>query len=144
MDADHSMMWSGVWGRTARLGWRISFTAVGGAVRDSEGLLDQRFNNLRLRHRLDHLPLDEDLALAVTGRHPEISLSRLTRSIDDASHDGDPKRSVESFQTRSDLVCQAVHIDLGASARRAGDNLEFAWPQVQRLQDVRAHLDFLN
>src|SRR5579859_4829957 len=42
---------------------------------DSHGLFDQRLHDLRLRHGLDHLALDEDLALAVTRRNAEVRLA---------------------------------------------------------------------
>src|SRR5262252_5247885 len=36
------------------------------------GLLDQPLDDLRLRHRRDHLPANEYLALSVPGCHPQV------------------------------------------------------------------------
>ena len=46
---------------------------------DPHGLLDERLDDLRLGHGLDHLALDEDLALAVAGGDAEVGLARLAR-----------------------------------------------------------------
>lgn len=39
---------------------------------ESSGVVDQRFDDLRLRHRLDDFALDDDLSLAVAGGHTEV------------------------------------------------------------------------
>src|SRR5262249_30045433 len=55
-----------------------------------------------------------------------------------------PKRHVEAVQAGGDLVGQRIDVDLGATARRAGHDFEGTWPQVQRLEDLIADLDFLD
>src|SRR5690606_40764957 len=45
---------------------------------DAQGLLDQVLHDLRLRHGLDDLALDEDLPLAVAGGHAQVGLAGLT------------------------------------------------------------------
>src|SRR5262245_6179245 len=111
---------------------------------DSHGLFDQRLDDLRLRHGLDHLTLDEDLPLAITGRDAEVRLARFTGTIDDTAHHRDAQRHLHALQAGGDLVGQRVDVDLGAPARRAGDDLERARPQVERLQDLVADLDLFD
>ena len=47
---------------------------------DPHRLLDERLDDLRLRHGLDDLAPDEDLALAVAGGDAEVGLARLARA----------------------------------------------------------------
>ena len=94
------------------------------ALGDPHGLLDQGLDDLRLGHGLDHLALDEDLALAVAGRDAEVGLAGLARAVDDAAHDGDPQRHLHALEAGGHLVGQLVDVDLRAAARRARDDLE--------------------
>ena len=98
----------------------------------------------RLGHGLDDLALDEDLALAVAGGDAEVGLAGLARTVDDAAHDGDAQRHLHALEAGGHLVGELVDVDLGAAARRAGDDLELARAQVERLQDLDADLDLLD
>ena len=89
-------------------------------------------------------PLDEDLPLAVAGRDAEVGLAGLARAVDDAAHDGDPQRHLEPSRPAVTSLGERVDVDLRAPARRAGDDLELARPQVQRLEDLDADLDLLD
>ena len=111
---------------------------------DLHRLLDQGLDDRVLRHGLDDLALDEDLALAVAGGHPEVGLAGLPRAVHHAAHDGDAQRHLHAGEPGGDLVGELVDVDLGAPARRAGDDLQLARPQVERLQDLRADLDLLD
>ena len=86
---------------------------------DAHRFLDQSLDDLRLGHRLDDLALDEDLALAVAGRHTEVSLTCFTRSVHDATHDGHAQRDLHAFEAGRDLVGKCVDIDLCTATRRA-------------------------
>jgi hypothetical protein len=97
-----------------------------------------------LGHRLDDLALDEDLALAVAGGDSEVGLAGLARAVDDAAHDGHPQRHGQSLQAGGDLLGEGVDVDLGATARGAGDDLQLARLETQRLQDLVADLDLLD
>src|SRR5690606_20137187 len=108
--------------RDARLGAVDRLHAFG----DAHGLLDQGLHDLRLGHRLDHLALDEDLALAVAGRDAEVGLAGLPGAVDDTTHDRDPQGHLHALEAGGDLLGQLVDIDLGASAGRARDDLELA------------------
>src|SRR6478672_11090732 len=110
----------------------------------THGLLDERLDDLRLGDGLDDLALDEDLALAVAGRDAEVGLAGLPRAVDDAAHDGDAQRHGHALEPRGDLVGELVDVDLGATARRAGDDLELAGLEVERLEDLVADLDLLD
>src|SRR5699024_3833448 len=90
---------------------------------------------------LDDLALDKDLALAVARGHPEVGVAGLARAVDHAAHDGHPERDAPAFEPCGDLVGELVHVYLRPTARRAGDDLELARAEVQRLQDLRADLD---
>src|SRR5690606_9093828 len=111
---------------------------------DPHRLFDQRLHDLRLRHRLDDLALDEDLPLAVARRHAQIGLTGLTRTVDDTAHHRHPQRHVHPRQTRRDLLGQLVHIHLRPPARRTRHDLQPPLPQPQRLQDLIADLDLLH
>ena len=112
--------------------------------REAVRLFDEGGDDLGLRHGLDDLALDEDLALAVAGCHAEVGLAGLARSVDDAAHDGDAQRHGHALEAVGDVVGELVDVDLGATAARAGDDLELALAQVQRLQDLQADLDLLD
>src|SRR4051812_47789638 len=111
---------------------------------EPHGLLDQRLHDLALRHRLDDLALDEDLALAVAGGDTEVGLTGFARPVDDAAHHGDTEGDGQALEARGHLLGEGVDVDLGAAAGRARDDLEAALPQVQRLEDREAHLDLLD
>lgn len=111
---------------------------------DAVGLFDESLDDHGLGHGLDDLALDEDLALAVAAGHTEVGLTGFTGTIDDAAHDGDAQRNFHAFETGRDLVRQGVDVDLGASAGRAGDDLELAWLEVEALQDLVADLDLFD
>ena len=111
---------------------------------DAHGLLDEGLHDLRLGDGLDDLALDEDLALAVAGGDAEVGLAGLTRAVDDAAHHGDAQRHLEAVETGGDLLGQLVDVDLGAAAGGAGDDLEAARLEVERLQDLEADLDLLD
>src|SRR3989449_6463814 len=89
-----------------------------------------------LGHGLDDLALDEDLALAVAGRDAEVGLAGLARAVDDAAHDGDAERHLHALQAGGHLLGERVDVDLGTAARRAGDDLELAGAEGQRLEDL--------
>src|SRR4051794_38005154 len=108
------------------------------------GLLDERLHDLRLRHGLDDLALDEDLPLAVARGDAQVGLAGLARAVDDAAHDGHPQRDLEPVETGGHLVGELVDVDLGAPARGAADDLQTALAQVQRLEDLVADLDLLH
>jgi hypothetical protein len=55
-------------------------------------------------HCLDHLAAYEDLTFAIAGRDAEVRLARLAGAIDDATHNGNPERHLEPFQSGSYLV----------------------------------------
>src|SRR5258705_12489116 len=105
-------------------------------VSDSHGLFDQSLDDLRLRHGLDDLTLDEDLPLAVSGRDTEAGLTRLTRTVHDAAHHRDAQWEIEPVQSGGDGVGQRVDVDLRASAPRAVHDLESPAPQPPRLPDL--------
>src|SRR6478735_4345776 len=111
---------------------------------EAHGLLDERLDDLRLGHGLDDLALDEDLALAVAGGDAEIGLAGLARTVDDAAHDGHAQRHGHPLEACGHLVGERVDVDLGATARRARDDLELARSQVEALQDLDADLDLLD
>src|SRR6478736_1485687 len=114
------------------------------ALGDAHGLLDQGLDDLRLGDGLDDLALDEDLALAVARGDPEVGLARLAGTVDDAAHDGDAQRHLQAVESGGDLLGELVDVDLGAAAGRAGDDLEAARLEVQRLQDLEPDLDLLH
>src|SRR4029453_12818526 len=103
---------------------------------DSQCLFDQRLDDLRLRHGLDHLALHEDLPLAVSGRDSEVCIARLAGTVDDTAHHSNAQREVEPVQPGGDSVGKRVDVDLCAAARRARHDLESAGPQVKRFQDL--------
>src|SRR6478735_5432837 len=111
---------------------------------ETHRLLDERLDDLRLGDGLDDLALDEDLALAVAGRDPEVGLAGLPRAVDDAAHDGDAQRDRHALEAGGDLVGERVDVDLGAAARGARDDLELARAQVEALEDLDADLDLLD
>src|SRR4029453_14623252 len=59
---------------------------------DPQRLFDQGLYDLGFRHGLDHLALDEDLPLAVSGRDTEVGLARLAGTVDDTAHHRDAQR----------------------------------------------------
>ncbi len=61
-----------------------------------------------------------------------------------AAHHGHPQRHLHPGEPGGDLVGQLVHVHLGPPAGRAGDDLQLARSQVQRLQDLGADLDLLD
>src|SRR5690554_6809163 len=117
---------------------------AGHVLREARGLLDQRRHDLRLGHGLDDLALDEDLALAVAGCDTQVGLASFTRSVHDAAHDRDAQRHRHVLEPLRHLIRERVDVDLGAAAARAGDDLELALAQVERLQDLQADLDLLD
>ena len=118
----------------------------GGAhlVGQAVGLVDQRLHDLGLGHGLDDLALDEDLTLAVARRDAQVGLARLARAVHHAAHHGDAQRHGHALQPLGHVVGERVDVDLRAAARRAGDDLELALAQVERLQDLQADLDLLD
>src|ERR1700710_2194850 len=74
------------------------------AFGDPHGLLDQGLHDLRLRHGLDDLPLDEDLALAVARGDAEVGLARLAGAVDDTPHDGHAQRDLEALEPGGPLL----------------------------------------
>src|SRR4051812_268548 len=111
---------------------------------DAHGLLDEGLDDLRLGNGLDDLALDEDLALAVARGDTEVGLARLAGTVDDATHDGDAQRHLQAVEPGGDLLGELVDVDLGTAAGRAGDDLEAARLEVERLQDLEADLDLLH
>src|SRR6266508_6755987 len=124
----------------------LSWLSVCGAhlVRDAHGFFDKGLDDLGLGDGLDDLALGEDLALAVSGGDAEVGLAGLAGAVHDAAHDCDAERDLHALQAGGHLVGELVHVDLGATAGRAGDDLELALAQVQRLQDLQADLDLLD
>src|ERR1700744_2246957 len=129
------------YGHNWRTACRWSSIHLGG---QSHGLFDQRLDDLRFGHGFDHFTADEDLALAVTRGNAEVGLASLPRAVDHTAHHGHPQRHIEPVQTGGDFVGQFVNVDLGATARRAGHDLEAPRPKVQRLENLGADLDFLD
>src|SRR6185312_1104506 len=107
------------------------------AFGELHGLLDEGLDDRVLGHRLDHLALDEDLPLAVAGRDAEIGLPRLPRPVDHTTHHRDPQRHLHAREPGGDLVGELVDVDLRPPARRAGDDLQLARAQAERLEDLR-------
>src|SRR5690606_5591569 len=103
--------------------------------REAVRLLEQGRHDVGLRHGLDDLALDENLALAVARRDAEVCLARLARAVDDAAHDGDAKRHGEPLETSGDLVGKSVDIHLGTPTARARHDLELALAQIQALKN---------
>src|SRR5690606_36371036 len=124
-------------------GFPVAF-GVAVLLGDAQGLGDEGLDDLWFGDGLDDLPLHEDLSLAVAGRHREVGLPRLARAVHDASHHRDPQRHFQPLQARRDLVGQFVDVHLCPPARRAGDDLQLAWTEVQRLQDLVAALHLLD
>src|SRR4029453_170637 len=61
-------------------------------LREPHRFVDKGLDDIGFFHGLDHLATDEDLALAVAGGDPEIRFPRLSGSVDNTAHHGDPKR----------------------------------------------------
>src|SRR5262245_4557595 len=101
------------------------------ALGQAERLLDQDLDDLRLRHGLDDLALDEDLALAVARCDAEVRLAGLAGTVDDATHDRHPQRSGEAVQRGLDLVGEGVDVDLRPTAGRTGDDLQTALAKAE-------------
>ena len=100
---------------------------------DALGLGDEGLDDLVLGHGLDDLALDEDLPLAVAGGDAQVGLAGLAGAVDDAAHDGHAQRHGQVLQAGGDGVGELVDVHLGAAAGRAGDDLELARAQVERL-----------
>src|SRR5436309_2704530 len=81
---------------------------------------------------------------AVAGRHAQVGLPRLAGAVDDAAHHGDPQRNGHALETGLDLLGEGVDVDLGPAAGGAGDDLEAALAQVERLEDGEPDLDLLD
>ena len=89
------------------------------SLREPHRLIDKGLDDVGLFHSLDHLAADEDLALAVARSDPEICLPRLSRSVDHATHHGNPERNLQPLQPSSYLVGELVDITPG-HGRRTG------------------------
>src|SRR6478736_651287 len=81
------------------------------ALGDLHRLFDERLDDLRLRHGLDDLALDEDLALAVARRDAEVGLAGLAGSVHDTAHDGDPQRHLHALEPGGHTLRERVDVD---------------------------------
>src|ERR1700742_3637138 len=79
--------------RTARC-FVGTLAGIAHLVGQPHGLFDQRLDDLRFGHRLDHFTANEDLAFAISRRDAEVGFTGLARTVDDAAHHGDPQRHV--------------------------------------------------
>src|SRR5690606_31013860 len=87
----------------------------------------------------------DDLSLAVAGRNAEVGFAGLTGAIDDAAHDRDAHGDVDdAVEGLLDVLGEGPDVDLGTPARRAADDVEAGFAQVQRLEDLDAGLDLLD
>ncbi len=82
-------------------------------------------------------------ALAVAGRDAEIGLPRLAGPVHDAAHDRDPQRDRHVLEPLGHVVRELIDVDLRPPARRAGDDLELALAEAERLQDLQPDLHLL-
>src|SRR5262249_39511844 len=111
---------------------------------EPDRLFDQGLDDLGLGYGLDDLALDEDLALAVAGRDPEVGLAGLPGTVHDAAHDRDPQRYREILERGVYLVGERVDVHLCPAAGRAGDDLQSPFAQAERLEDLVTDLALLD
>ena len=99
------------------------------------GPLDELLDHLRFGHHGDVLALDEQMATLVAGGDPEVGIGGLAGTVHDAPHHGDLQRDLRSAKRLHRLVGDGDHVDLGAPARRAGDEIDvLALTQTQGLE----------
>src|SRR5687768_13931311 len=130
-----------------RSAFALTVAPGGGALRvDLLGFLDETLDEAILRDLLDHLALHHEEALPLAGGDPEIGLARLAGSVHHASHDRHADRNLQplSLDRVLDLLGQAEHVDLGAAAAWACDEVEAPLAKAERLQDLRPHLHLLD
>ncbi len=107
---------------------------------------DQPSHELGLRDLVDDLALDDEESLPLARRDAEVRLARLARTVHDAAHDRDADRRLQplALERLVHLLRETEHVHLGATARRARDEIQPALPQTERLQDRRPDLDLLD
>ena len=79
------------------------------------------------------------MAALVAGRDAEVGVARLARAVDDAAHDRDLQRDLAVAERLHRLLGDLDHVDLGAAARRAGDQVDvLALAQTHGLEQLAA------
>ena len=112
---------------------------VGAVLVDELGPLDERLDHLALGHDGDVGALDEQVAALVAGGDAEVGLARLARPVDDAAHHRDLQRQLAIAERLHRPVGDVDHVDLGAAAARAGDQVDvLALAQAERLEQLAA------
>src|SRR5207237_1210513 len=107
-------------------------------------LTRELLDDVGLGNGADDLALDEDLTLLLAGRDTDVGFARLAGSVHHTPHDGNAHRNIDRGESLLDGGCEREHIDLRAPARRAGDQVEAALPQPERLEDPDSRLHFLH
>ena len=91
-----------------------------------------------------HLAAHEQVALAATGRDAQVGVARLARPVDDMQ----PITATCNGMLRASSACAPRHaddVDLGASARRACDQVEpLALAQAHRLEQLTPRFGLLD
>ena len=92
-------------------------------------------DHLVLGHDGDVAAPHEQVAALVAGGDAEVGLARLARPVDDAAHHGDLQRDLPLAERLHRPLGDLDHVDLGAPARRAGDEVDvLALAQAERLE----------
>lgn len=90
-------------------------------------------------------PFDEDLTLAVTRCHAQVSLARFAGSVDHTAHDGHAQRNGQVLEALGHVMSASLYTSTWVpSTGRAGHDFQLARAQTQRLQDSIAHLDLFD
>ena len=104
---------------------------------DRLGLVDERLDHLVLGHDPDDLALHEQVPAPASGGDAEVGLPRLARAVHDATHHRDLQRDLAIGERLLRVVRDLDHVDLGAPARRARDEVEsLALAQAERLEQL--------
>ena len=112
---------------------------------DLLGFVDERRDHLGLGHDAHDVTLHEQVALAAAGRDAEIGFARLAGAVHDAAHHRDLQRDVAVFERGLRVGRDLDHVDLGAPARRARDEIEaLALAQPERLEQRAPGLRFFD
>ena len=142
-----------IWSSSSRVAAAIaSASVVGGREAgvdpfgdDELGLLDERRDHLGLGHDAHHLAAHEQVALAAAGGDAEVGVARLTGTVHHAAHHRDLQRDLARLERVLRLARDPDHVDLGAAARRARDEVEaLALAQPHRLEQLTARLRLLD
>ena len=106
---------------------------------DELGPLDEGVDHLRLGHDGDVAALDEQVAALVAGGDAEVGFAGFAGTVDDASHHRHLERQLALAERRHRPLGDVDHVDLGAAARRARDQVDvLALAQTERLEQLAA------